>query len=45
MDMSTGKPTNNLTQEVKTLFHKELNLDIKTTDEAIANESVQKYLN
>jgi hypothetical protein len=40
MDMSTGKPTNKLIPEVRALFQKELSLDIKTTDEAIANENV-----
>jgi hypothetical protein len=41
--MTTGIPTHNLTTEVRSFFKKELNVDIKTTDEAIKNENVQKY--
>ena len=43
-DVQTGEPSTNLTQEVVNLFKKELNLEIKTTEEAIANDKVQKYV-
>jgi len=43
-DAQTGEPSNNLTQEVVNLFKKELNVEIKTTEEAIANDKVQKYV-
>ena len=45
MDLATGTPTKNLTLEARAVFKQTLGLDLKTTDEAIANESVQKYIN
>ena len=44
IDPATGVPSKNLTNEAKNKFKSELNLDLKTTDEAIANEKVQKYI-
>ena len=45
MDMQTGLPSKNLTLEAQTIFKNECNVDIKTTDEALANEIVLKYIN
>ena len=39
-DAVTGAPTNNLTKEVREIFLNELNLDLKTSEEAIANATV-----
>jgi long-chain-fatty-acid--CoA ligase ACSBG len=40
IDPATGIPSKNLTPEAKQKFKQELNLELKTTDEAIANEKV-----
>ena len=44
IDPKTGVPSRNLLQECKTLFKKELDIDVKTTDEAIANPKVSEYI-
>lgn len=40
VDMSKGVPSNNLTTEAKNWFKNNLNLDLKTTQEVVANEKV-----
>ena len=44
IDMSKGVPSHNLTSEARNWFKANLNLDLKTTDEAIGNEKVQKFV-
>lgn len=44
VDMARGIPSNNLTIEARNFFKNTLNIDIKTTEEAIANEKIQKYV-
>jgi len=44
VDPASGVPSKNLTPDVKTRLKNELNVECKTTDEAIANEKVQKYI-
>lgn len=40
IDMAKGIPSNTLTNEAKNFFKNNLNIDVKTTEEAIANEKV-----
>lgn len=42
--MATGSPTTALTLEAKNIFKQELNLDLKTTEEAMNNPTVLKYV-
>ena len=44
MDMKTGLPTNVLIPESRAVFKKELNLDFKTTEEALSNPKVVEYI-
>jgi hypothetical protein len=42
--MAKGIPSNNLTTEAKNFFKQSLSVDVKTSDEAVANEKIQKYI-
>jgi len=42
--MAKGIPSNNLTSEAKNFFKNSLNVDVKTTDEAVANDKIQKFI-
>jgi long-chain-fatty-acid--CoA ligase ACSBG len=44
MDPASGEPTRNLTIEAKNGFKRELGIDINTSDEAVSNEAVVKYV-
>jgi hypothetical protein len=44
VDPVKGIPSKNLTNEAKQFFKNHLNVDVKTADEAIANEKIQKYV-
>lgn len=44
IDPVTGIPSKNLTNDVKTRLKNELNVDAKTTEEAMTNEKVLKYI-
>jgi len=44
IDMSKGMPSHNLTSEARNWFKTNMNLDLKTTEETIANEKVQKFV-
>lgn len=42
--MASGVPNKNLSIEAKNFLKRELNIDLSTTEEAIANEAVNKYI-
>jgi long-chain-fatty-acid--CoA ligase ACSBG len=42
--MATGVPNKNLSIEAKNFFKREMNLDLATTDDAIANDAVNKFI-
>ncbi len=44
VDMATGIPNKNLSVEAKNFFKRELGLDLNTTEDAITNEKVNKYI-
>ena len=44
VDMAKGVPSNKLTADVINFFKSELGIDVKTSDEAIENEKVIKYI-
>ena len=44
IDMKTGQPSRNLMEEAKVFFKKELGLDLKTSDEAIAEPKVSEFV-
>lgn len=44
IDPAKGIVSRNLTNEARQFFKNTLNVDVKTTDEAIANEKIQKYI-
>jgi len=44
IDPKTGVPTKNLMQEARVFFKKELGLDLKTTDDAVASPKVVAYV-
>lgn len=44
VNMANGVPSRNLTNEAKNFFKNTLGLDVKTTDEVIANDKVQKFI-
>ena len=44
IDMKTGQPSHNLMEEAKVFFKKELGLDLKTSDEAIAEPKVSEFV-
>jgi long-chain-fatty-acid--CoA ligase ACSBG len=44
VDPATGIPSKNLLPEARNFFQKELGQDVKTSDEAIANEKVKKFV-
>ena len=44
IDMSVGAPSQNLTSEAKNFFKNQFGLDIKTSDEAIKNEQIIKFV-
>jgi long-chain-fatty-acid--CoA ligase ACSBG len=44
VDMAKGVPSNNLTSEARNYLKANLGIEVKTTDEALANEKVQKLV-
>lgn len=44
IDVSKGTPSQNLSLEAITYFKNNLNVDVKTTTEAIQNEKIQKFI-
>jgi long-chain-fatty-acid--CoA ligase ACSBG len=44
VDMAKGIPSHNLTSDARTFFKNNLNVEVKTSDEAIANEKIQKFI-
>ena len=44
IDMRTGTPSRNLTDEAIMFFKKELGLDFKTSDEAVADPKVIEFV-
>ena len=44
VDMKTGLPSHNLMEDTKAFFKNELGLDLKTSDEAIANPKVSEFV-
>ena len=44
IDMKTGVPSHNLMQEAKVFFKNEPGLDLKTSDEAIAEPKVSEFI-
>lgn len=44
VDMKSGLPSKNLTPETVNFFKKELELDLKTSDEAVANPKVSEFI-
>ena len=44
VDMKTGLPSRNLIDEAKVFFKKELGLDLKTSDEAVAEPKVSEFI-
>jgi hypothetical protein len=42
--MSKGIPSNNLTVEARNFFKNTLNVDVKTTEEAIKNDKIAKFV-
>jgi hypothetical protein len=45
IDPASGNPSNNLMPEISKFFKTELNLDIKTSEEACSNPKVIAYMN
>jgi len=44
VDPKSGVPSRNLTNEAKAIFKEKLGLDLKTTDEAVAEPKVSEYV-
>lgn len=44
VDPATGIPSRNLTNEAKNFFKNQLNVEVKTTDEVVTNDKVQKFI-
>ena len=44
VDMKTGLPSRALTEEAKGFFKKELGVDVKTSDEAIAEPKISEFV-
>lgn len=44
VDMQRGVPSNNLTIEARNFFKNTLGVDVKTSDEAVSNEKIQKFV-
>jgi long-chain-fatty-acid--CoA ligase ACSBG len=44
VDMKTGLPSNNLTEEAKSYFKEKLDLTLKTSDEACSNKKVMEHV-
>ena len=44
VDMAKGIPSNNLTSDAKAFFKNSLGVEVKTTDEAVSNEKIQKFV-
>jgi hypothetical protein len=44
VDMAKGIPSNNLTIEARNFFKNTLNVEVKTSDEACANDKIQKFI-
>lgn len=44
VDMKTGLPSNNLTEEAKAYFKEKLDLTLKTSDEACSNKKVMEHV-
>ena len=44
VDMTKGVPSNNLTSEARNWFKANLNVDVKTTDEAMKNDKILKFI-
>lgn len=42
--MAKGIPSNNLTSDAKAFFKNNLGVEVKTTDEAVSNEKIQKFV-
>jgi long-chain-fatty-acid--CoA ligase ACSBG len=44
VDLAKGIPSNNLTNDAKAFFKTQLGLDLKTSDEAVKNDKVHKFI-
>lgn len=44
VDLSKGIPSNNLTNDAKAFFKSQLGVDVKTSDEAAANDKIAKFV-
>ena len=44
IDMKSGLPSRELTQEARSYFKTELGIDVKTSDEAVAEPKVAEYI-
>lgn len=44
IDMAQGIPSNNLTSDAKSFFKNQLGVELKTSDEAVKNEKIKKFV-
>ncbi len=44
IDVTKGIPTNNLTTDARNFFRTQIGVEVKTTEEAIKNEKVKKFI-
>jgi long-chain-fatty-acid--CoA ligase ACSBG len=44
IDMAQGIPSNNLTSDAKSFFKNQLGVEVKTSDEAVKNEKIKKFV-
>ena len=42
--MAEGIPSNNLTSDARSFFKNQLGVDVKTSDEAVKNEKIKKFV-